>query len=183
MTVCHFYTKHAAPKHNLDYRKQCMFSFGWKYWPYGQKNCPENVNHVAACLQRFLEDAKINEEEDESETEEEEPKEEVSECSPFQPVPREMQGRHKDRSSEYVGSRSSQDTYSCESETPDYDDFIDMFRVPTPVSPLPPTPVASPSHEQSQDLIYDSLPPMERSMVPMSPLKICHPWNNQWFTL
>ncbi|GFS93447.1 hypothetical protein TNCV_2628261 [Trichonephila clavipes] len=53
----------------------------------------------------------------------------------------------------------------------DYDDFIDMFNVPTPISPLPPTPVASPSHEQSQDVIYDSLPPMEQSTVPESPLK------------
>ncbi|GFT14863.1 hypothetical protein TNCV_3483201 [Trichonephila clavipes] len=39
--------------------------------------------------------------------------------------------------------------------SPDYDDFIDMFSVPTPISPLPPTPVASPSHEPSQDAIYD----------------------------
>ncbi|GFS54434.1 hypothetical protein TNCV_4809131 [Trichonephila clavipes] len=55
--------------------------------------------------------------------------------------------------------------------SPDYDKFIDMFSVPTPISPLPPTPVASPSHEQSQDAIYDSLPPMEPSRVPESPLK------------
>ncbi|GFS98719.1 hypothetical protein TNCV_1079421 [Trichonephila clavipes] len=55
--------------------------------------------------------------------------------------------------------------------SPDYDDFIDMFNVPTPISPLPPTPVASPSHEQSQDAIYDSLPSMEQSTVPESPLK------------
>ncbi|GFT06239.1 hypothetical protein TNCV_800521 [Trichonephila clavipes] len=55
--------------------------------------------------------------------------------------------------------------------SPDYDDFIDMFNVPTPISPLPPTPVASPSHEPSQDVIYDSLPPMEQSTVPESPLK------------
>ncbi|GFU21224.1 hypothetical protein TNCV_4671181 [Trichonephila clavipes] len=37
--------------------------------------------------------------------------------------------------------------------SPDIDDFIDMFSVPTPISPLPPTPVASPSHEPSQDAI------------------------------
>ncbi|GFT92311.1 hypothetical protein TNCV_1835761 [Trichonephila clavipes] len=55
--------------------------------------------------------------------------------------------------------------------SPDYDDFIDMFSVPTPVSPLPPTPVVSPSHEPSQDVIYDSLPPMEQSTVSKSPLK------------
>ncbi|GFU33768.1 hypothetical protein TNCV_7611 [Trichonephila clavipes] len=55
--------------------------------------------------------------------------------------------------------------------SPDYDDFIDMFNVPTPISPLPPTPVASPSQEQSQDAIYDSLPSMEQSTVPESPLK------------
>ncbi|GFX56976.1 hypothetical protein TNCV_3701411 [Trichonephila clavipes] len=30
--------------------------------------------------------------------------------------------------------------------SPDYGDFIDMFCVPTPISPLKPTPVASPSH-------------------------------------
>ncbi|GFX25197.1 hypothetical protein TNCV_2753721 [Trichonephila clavipes] len=54
---------------------------------------------------------------------------------------------------------------------PDYNDFIDMFSVPTPISPLQPTPVASLSHEPSQDAIYDSLPPMEHSMVPESPLK------------
>ncbi|GFV11850.1 hypothetical protein TNCV_3044571 [Trichonephila clavipes] len=35
--------------------------------------------------------------------------------------------------------------------SPDYDDFIDMFSMPTPVSPLPPTPVASPSHDASED--------------------------------
>ncbi|GFT44358.1 hypothetical protein TNCV_5053981 [Trichonephila clavipes] len=55
--------------------------------------------------------------------------------------------------------------------SPDYDDFIDMFSVPTPVSPLPPTPVASPSHEASEDVIYDSLPPMEQSTVSESSLK------------
>ncbi|GFV78737.1 transposable element Tc3 transposase [Trichonephila clavipes] len=55
--------------------------------------------------------------------------------------------------------------------SPDYDDFIDIFSVPTPISPLPPTTVASPSHEPSQDAIYDSLPPMEQSTVPESPLK------------
>ncbi|GFW11802.1 hypothetical protein TNCV_4100141 [Trichonephila clavipes] len=44
--------------------------------------------------------------------------------------------------------------------SPDIDDFIDMFSVPTPVSPLPPTPMASPSHVPSQDAIYDSLQPM-----------------------
>ncbi|GFY28453.1 hypothetical protein TNCV_1971072 [Trichonephila clavipes] len=48
----------------------------------------------------------------------------------------------------------------------DYDDFIEMFTVPTPISPLTPTPVAFPSHEPSQDVIYDSLPPMEQSKVP-----------------
>ncbi|GFX59180.1 hypothetical protein TNCV_936951 [Trichonephila clavipes] len=55
--------------------------------------------------------------------------------------------------------------------SPDYDDFIDMCSVPTLILPLPPTPVASPSHESSQDVIYDSLPPMEQSTVPESPLK------------
>ncbi|GFU15832.1 hypothetical protein TNCV_2367821 [Trichonephila clavipes] len=55
--------------------------------------------------------------------------------------------------------------------SPDYDDIIDMFSVPTPISPLPPIPVASPSHEPSQDAIYDSLPPMEQSTVSESPLK------------
>ncbi|GFT68205.1 hypothetical protein TNCV_373351 [Trichonephila clavipes] len=55
--------------------------------------------------------------------------------------------------------------------SPKYDNFIDMFNVPTPISPLPPTPVASPSHEPSLDAIYDSLPPMEQSTVPESPLK------------
>ncbi|GFU33739.1 hypothetical protein TNCV_2048041 [Trichonephila clavipes] len=55
--------------------------------------------------------------------------------------------------------------------SPDYDDFIDMFNVPTPISPLPPTPVASPSQEQSQDAIYDTLPSMEQSTVHESLLK------------
>ncbi|GFS96566.1 hypothetical protein TNCV_3943631 [Trichonephila clavipes] len=55
--------------------------------------------------------------------------------------------------------------------SPDYEDFIDMFSVPTTVSPLPPTPVASPSHEASEDVIYDSLPPMEQSTVSESSLK------------
>ncbi|GFT40830.1 hypothetical protein TNCV_4619751 [Trichonephila clavipes] len=36
---------------------------------------------------------------------------------------------------------------------------------------LPPTPIASPSHEASEDVIYDSLPPMEQSTVSESPLK------------
>ncbi|GFU16986.1 uncharacterized protein TNCV_721781 [Trichonephila clavipes] len=55
--------------------------------------------------------------------------------------------------------------------SPDYEDFIDMFSVPTPISPLPPTPIASPSHEASEDVIYDALPPMEQSTVFESPLK------------
>ncbi|GFS72637.1 hypothetical protein TNCV_1420421 [Trichonephila clavipes] len=55
--------------------------------------------------------------------------------------------------------------------SPEYDDFIDMFSVTTPISSLPPTPVASPSHESSQDVNYDSLPPMEQSTVTESSLK------------
>ncbi|GFW62900.1 hypothetical protein TNCV_4452491 [Trichonephila clavipes] len=55
--------------------------------------------------------------------------------------------------------------------SPDYDDFTVMSSVPIPVSPLPPTPVASSSHEPSQDVIYDSLPPMEQSIVSETPLK------------
>ncbi|GFV39330.1 hypothetical protein TNCV_1230321 [Trichonephila clavipes] len=50
--------------------------------------------------------------------------------------------------------------------SPDYEDFIDMFSVPTPISPLPPTPVASPSHEASEDVIYDSLPPWSNLPFP-----------------
>ncbi|GFS47804.1 hypothetical protein TNCV_3598131 [Trichonephila clavipes] len=46
-----------------------------------------------------------------------------------------------------------------------------MFSVPTPVSPLPQTPVASPSHEPSQEVIYDSLSPMEQSTFLESPLR------------
>ncbi|GFT61080.1 hypothetical protein TNCV_4558141 [Trichonephila clavipes] len=55
--------------------------------------------------------------------------------------------------------------------SPNYDDIIDMFNVRTPISPLLLTPMASPSHEQSQESIYDLLPPMEQSTVPESPLK------------
>ncbi|GFX39356.1 hypothetical protein TNCV_3860791 [Trichonephila clavipes] len=55
--------------------------------------------------------------------------------------------------------------------SPDYDNFIDMFNVPTPVSPLPPTAVTSPSHEASEDVIYDSLPSMEQSTVSESSLE------------
>ncbi|GFU69272.1 uncharacterized protein TNCV_3285481 [Trichonephila clavipes] len=90
--------KHAAQKYNLDCRKQCLFCFGRKHWPYGEKNRAENVNHVTACLQRFVEDAKIHEE-----TEEEETEEVVCGCRHFRPVPRGMRGRRKDRFSEYVG--------------------------------------------------------------------------------
>ncbi|GFU74670.1 uncharacterized protein TNCV_2648391 [Trichonephila clavipes] len=72
--------------------------FRRKQWPHWQKNRPENVNHVTACLQRFVEDAK--EESEEEETVEEE---EACGCRDFQPVPREMQGHRKDRLSEYVG--------------------------------------------------------------------------------
>ncbi|GFW38956.1 uncharacterized protein TNCV_1829491 [Trichonephila clavipes] len=105
VTVRHFYSKHAAQKYNLDGRKQCLFCFGRKHWPYKQKNGPENVNHVTACLQRFVEDAKIQEETEEEETEEEETEEEevVCGCRHFRPVPRDMRGRRKDRLSEYVG--------------------------------------------------------------------------------
>ncbi|GFW87060.1 uncharacterized protein TNCV_1922861 [Trichonephila clavipes] len=67
-----------------------------KHWPYGQKNRPENVNHVTACLQRFVEDAKIHEETEETE-------EVVCGYRHFRPVPRGMRGRRKDRLSEYVG--------------------------------------------------------------------------------
>ncbi|GFU74874.1 uncharacterized protein TNCV_4962021 [Trichonephila clavipes] len=98
MTILHFYDKHASQKHHLDRRKQCLFCFGRKQWPHGQKNRPKNVNHVTACLQRFVENAK--EESEEEETVEEEV---VCGCRDFQPVPRDMQGRRKDRLSEYVG--------------------------------------------------------------------------------
>ncbi|GFU14309.1 uncharacterized protein TNCV_3491201 [Trichonephila clavipes] len=104
MTVRHFYSKHAAQKYNLEGRKQCLFCFGRKHWPYGQKNRPENVNHVTACLQRFVEEAKIQEEiQEETEEEETEEEEVVCGCRHFQPVPRGMRGRRKDRMSEYVG--------------------------------------------------------------------------------
>ncbi|GFX05157.1 uncharacterized protein TNCV_1958131 [Trichonephila clavipes] len=100
VTVGPFYSKHATQKYNLDDRKQCLFCFGRKHWPYGQKNRPENVNHVTACLQRFVKNAKIHEETEEEETEEEEV---VCGCRHFRPVPRVMRGRRKDRLSEYVG--------------------------------------------------------------------------------
>ncbi|GFX64096.1 uncharacterized protein TNCV_1986211 [Trichonephila clavipes] len=61
--------------------------------------------------------------------------------------------------------------------SPDYEDFIDMFSVPTPISPLPPTPIASPSHEASEDVIYDALPPwsnLPQFTVFESPLKDSH---------
>ncbi|GFT15596.1 uncharacterized protein TNCV_4985431 [Trichonephila clavipes] len=96
VTVRHFYSKHAA--HNLDCRKQRLFCFGRKHWPYGQKNRPENLNHVTACLQRFVENAKIREE-----TEETEEEEVVCGCRHFRPVPHGMRGRRKNRLSEYVG--------------------------------------------------------------------------------
>ncbi|GFV61642.1 hypothetical protein TNCV_188001 [Trichonephila clavipes] len=73
------------------FRKETMASWA--------KNRPENVNHVTACLQRFVEDEK--EESEKEETVEEE--EEACGCRDFQPVPRDMQGRRKDRLSEYVG--------------------------------------------------------------------------------
>ncbi|GFW61988.1 uncharacterized protein TNCV_4670131 [Trichonephila clavipes] len=72
-----------------------------KHWLYGQKKRPENVNHVTACLQRFVEEAKIQEEAEEKETEEEETV--VCGYRHFQPVPRGMRGRRKDRVSEFVG--------------------------------------------------------------------------------
>ncbi|GFY75259.1 uncharacterized protein TNIN_472801 [Trichonephila inaurata madagascariensis] len=103
MTVRHFYSTHAPQKYNLDCRKQCLFCFGRKHWPYGQKNRPENVNHVTACLQRFVEDAKEESEIEEDENETVEPEEEVCGCRHFQPVPRDLQGGRKDRLSEYVG--------------------------------------------------------------------------------
>ncbi|GFW73928.1 uncharacterized protein TNCV_49171 [Trichonephila clavipes] len=104
MTVRHFYSKHAAQNHNLEGRKQCLFCFGRKHWPDGQKNRPENVNHVTACLQRFVEEAKIQEEiQEETEEEETEEEEVVCGCRHFRPVPRDMRGRRKDRVSEYVG--------------------------------------------------------------------------------
>ncbi|GFU24953.1 hypothetical protein TNCV_339981 [Trichonephila clavipes] len=55
--------------------------------------------------------------------------------------------------------------------SPDFDVFIFMFSAQTPVSPLPPTPVASPSHEASQDEIHYLLPPMEQTTFPESHLK------------
>ncbi|GFX05892.1 hypothetical protein TNCV_1785251 [Trichonephila clavipes] len=51
-----------------------------------------------------------------------------------------------------------------------------MFSVPTPISTLSPTPVASPSHEPSQDAIYvtvDSKPPIV-SKSPDTPVKKVH---------
>ncbi|GFU15924.1 uncharacterized protein TNCV_2368521 [Trichonephila clavipes] len=98
MTVRHIYSEHASQKHNLDCRKQSMFCFGRTKWPYGQKNLPER-KHVTAYLQRFLKDVKEEMEIEEEETVEEE----VCGCKDFQPMPREMQGRRKDRLSEYVG--------------------------------------------------------------------------------
>ncbi|GFX42414.1 hypothetical protein TNCV_1519781 [Trichonephila clavipes] len=54
-----------------------------------------------------------------------------------------------------------------------------MFSVPTPVLPLPPTPVASPSYEPSQGVIYHSLPPMKQTTVPESPLKDLLPMDSK----
>ncbi|GFW20828.1 hypothetical protein TNCV_1050491 [Trichonephila clavipes] len=60
MTVDPFYGKHVSQKHNVNCRKQYLFCFGRKQWPPGQKNCPENLNHITACLPPFVEDAKEN---------------------------------------------------------------------------------------------------------------------------
>ncbi|GFS93748.1 hypothetical protein TNCV_798601 [Trichonephila clavipes] len=56
--------------------------------------------HAAQKYNLDGQEAKIQEETEEKETEEEEV---VCGCRDFQPVPREMQGRHKDRLSECVG--------------------------------------------------------------------------------
>ncbi|GFW42097.1 hypothetical protein TNCV_1905551 [Trichonephila clavipes] len=47
--------------------------------------------------------------------------------------------------------------------SPDYNHLVYIFNLPTPVSPLPSTPVASPSHEPDGT--------MEQSMVSMEPLR------------
>ncbi|GFW70176.1 hypothetical protein TNCV_4467351 [Trichonephila clavipes] len=57
---------------------------------------------------------------------------------------------------------------STKMKSPDYDYLVYMLNL----SPLPSTPVASPSHEPSQDGI--SLPPMEQSMCVWFPSL---PWN------
>ncbi|GFU38276.1 hypothetical protein TNCV_2432751 [Trichonephila clavipes] len=44
--------------------------------------------------------------------------------------------------------------------SPDYNDLVDMFNFSTPVSHMPSTPVASPSHDGT----------MEQSMVSLEPL-------------
>ncbi|GFT36471.1 hypothetical protein TNCV_2991011 [Trichonephila clavipes] len=49
--------------------------------------------------------------------------------------------------------------------SPDYNDYIDMFNVPTPM--------ASPSYE----VMYDSLPPWSNLPFPIRLWKI--PWNNR----
>ncbi|GFS47229.1 hypothetical protein TNCV_2053761 [Trichonephila clavipes] len=58
MTIKQFYRQHASEKHGLDVRKQCVFCFGRRYWDHGQKNRPDNINHIISCLQRFAKDAK-----------------------------------------------------------------------------------------------------------------------------
>ncbi|GFT38777.1 hypothetical protein TNCV_1499491 [Trichonephila clavipes] len=52
--------------------------------------------------------------------------------------------------------------------SPDYNDLVDMFNLSTPVSPLPSTPVASPSHDGTQSMV--SLEPLRDS--PQIPVKI-----------
>ncbi|GBL73435.1 hypothetical protein AVEN_268892-1, partial [Araneus ventricosus] len=102
MTMHQFYRDHARSQHNLKRILQCVFCFGDLSWKRGEKT--HHSKHILECLKRFVDRNRIRTVETPAE----------SVMTPDIPIcgdrcrkswcrPRDMCGRVKDRTSEYVG--------------------------------------------------------------------------------
>ncbi|GBN42545.1 hypothetical protein AVEN_8583-1, partial [Araneus ventricosus] len=100
MTLDDFYKEHAPKRHGLDKRSECVFCFGGYDWKRGEKRRRSNWTHMIECLNSFVKRNRIRE------TRAETPLQIPicgEQCRKPRLRPRDMCGRVKDRTSEYLG--------------------------------------------------------------------------------
>ncbi|GBL91925.1 hypothetical protein AVEN_273853-1 [Araneus ventricosus] len=102
MTFHQFYNEHAPKRHNIS--NACVFCLGAYDWKPREKTLPHNLKHMIECLNKFVERNRIRTVETPAE----------SLTPPDIPIcgdrcrkswwrPRDMCGRDKDRTNEYLG--------------------------------------------------------------------------------
>ncbi|GBM04619.1 hypothetical protein AVEN_103905-1 [Araneus ventricosus] len=104
MTLDDFYKEHAPNRHGLTKLSECVFCFGGYDWKRGEKRRRSNWTHMIKCLKSFVKRNRIRETPAEAPAETPpEPPMCGEQCRKSRLKPRDMCGRVKDRTNEYLG--------------------------------------------------------------------------------